>query len=84
MYATSFCRHCVDAREFMQSKGIEYEEYLLDLMPHEKDAMIQRIGGLVHVAEFLDIPIIITEQAPDKIGKTIPIPIKVSITLVKK
>lgn len=42
MYATSFCRHCVDAREFMQSKGIDYEEYLLDLMPHEKNAMIER------------------------------------------
>lgn len=42
MYATSFCRHCVDAREFMQEKGIEYEEYLLDLMPHEKYEMIER------------------------------------------
>ena len=44
MYATSFCRHCVDAREFLQSKNIEYEEYLLDLMPLEKDTMIERGG----------------------------------------
>jgi glutaredoxin 3 len=44
MYATSFCRHCVDAREFLQAKGIEYEEYLLDLMPLEKDVMIERCG----------------------------------------
>ncbi len=44
MYATSFCSHCVDAREFLQSKGIEYEEYLLDLMPLEKDVMIERCG----------------------------------------
>jgi len=44
IYATSFCRHCMDAREFLQTKGIEYEEYLLDLMPLEKDAMIKRCG----------------------------------------
>ena len=42
MYATSFCRHCMDAREFMQAKGIDYEEHLLDLMPLEKDVMIER------------------------------------------
>lgn len=44
MYATSFCRHCMDAREFLQAKGIDYEEYLLDLMPLEKDVMLQRCG----------------------------------------
>lgn len=42
MYATSSCRHCMDARDFMQEKGIDYEEYLLDLMPLEKDTMIER------------------------------------------
>lgn len=44
MYATSFCRHCMGAREFMQAKGIDYEEYLLDLMPLEKNTMIERCG----------------------------------------
>lgn len=44
IYATSFCRHCMDAREFLQAKGVEYDEYLLDLMPLEKDAMIERCG----------------------------------------
>ncbi len=44
MYATSFCRHCMDARDFLQAKGIEYEEYLLDLMPLEKNVMIERCG----------------------------------------
>lgn len=44
MYATSFCRHCLDAKDFLQHKGIEYEEYLLDLMPLEKDIMIERCG----------------------------------------
>ena len=42
MYATSSCRHCMDARDFLQEKGIDYEEYLLDLMPLEKDTMIER------------------------------------------
>ncbi len=44
IYGTSFCRHCVDARDFLQEKGVEYEEYLLDLMPHEKEVMIERCG----------------------------------------
>lgn len=44
MYASSFCRHCVDAREFLQAQAIEYEEYLIDLMPLEKDVMIKRCG----------------------------------------
>jgi glutaredoxin 3 len=44
IYGTSFCRHCVDAKDFLQEKGFEYEEYLLDLMPHEKDVMIKRCG----------------------------------------
>ena len=34
----------MDAREFLQTKGIDYEEYLLDLMPLEKDVMIERCG----------------------------------------
>ena len=44
IYGTSFCRHCVDAKDFLQAKGVEYEEYLLDLMPLEKDTMIERCG----------------------------------------
>ncbi len=44
IYGTSFCRHCVDSRDFLQEKGVEYEEYLLDLMPHEKESMIERCG----------------------------------------
>ena len=44
MYATSSCRHCMDARDFLETKGVEYEEYLLDLMPLEKDTMIERCG----------------------------------------
>ena len=42
IYATSFCRHCVATREFLDRKQIEYTEYLLDLMPLERDTMIRR------------------------------------------
>lgn len=44
IYATTSCRHCMDARDFLQERGVEYEEYLLDLMPLEKDTMIERCG----------------------------------------
>jgi len=44
IYGTSFCHRCLDAKAFLQEKGIEYEEYLLDLMPLEKDTMIERCG----------------------------------------
>ena len=39
---------------------------------YKKDELIRHIGGLIHVADFLEIPIIFTEQAPHKIGTTIP------------
>lgn len=44
IYGTSFCHHCVDAKALLDAKGIEYESYLLDLMPKEKDTMIARCG----------------------------------------
>jgi len=34
----------MDTRDFLQAKGVEYEEYLLDLMPLEKNVMIERCG----------------------------------------
>lgn len=50
---------------------IDVQGKLAHLM-YKKDELIQHIAGLIRVAHFLNIPIIITEQAPDKIGKTIP------------
>jgi len=44
IYATSFCRHCVAARELLNSKKVEYTEYLLDLYPLEKYSMTERCG----------------------------------------
>lgn len=44
IYGTSSCKKCVDVRAFLDSKNIEYIDYLIDLMPLEKDDMIRRSG----------------------------------------
>lgn len=44
LYATSFCRHCVAVREFLEDRQIEYDEYTLDLYPLEKNVMVERCG----------------------------------------
>ena len=44
VYGTSFCRHCVAARTLLEQKQVPYVDYLLDLMPLERDAMIRRCG----------------------------------------
>jgi glutaredoxin 3 len=44
IYGTSFCRHCLAARQLLTSRNIEYTEYLIDLMPLERDAMLKRCG----------------------------------------
>ena len=44
IYGTSFCRHCLAAREFLDSRQIDYTEYLIDLMPLERGEMLRRCG----------------------------------------
>ena len=44
IYGTSFCRHCLAARELLDSKQITYTEYLIDLMPLERGEMLRRCG----------------------------------------
>ena len=44
IYGTSFCRHCHAARRLLDSKRIEYTDYLIDLMPLERDQMLRRCG----------------------------------------
>lgn len=44
VYGTSFCRHCLAARQLLDSRQIEYTEYLLDLMPLERNEMLRRCG----------------------------------------
>ena len=42
IYGTSFCRHCLAARHLLDTKQIEYTEYLIDLMPLERAQMLSR------------------------------------------
>jgi len=44
IYGTSFCRHCLAARKLLDDKDIKYTEYLIDLMPLERDEMLRRCG----------------------------------------
>lgn len=44
IYGTSFCRHCLAARALLDSKRIDYTEYLIDLMPLERTEMLRRCG----------------------------------------
>ncbi len=44
IYGTSFCRHCLAARRLLDTKQIEYTEYLIDLMPLEREQMLSRCG----------------------------------------
>ncbi len=44
IYGTSFCRHCLAARELLDLREIEYTEYLIDLMPLERNEMLRRCG----------------------------------------
>jgi len=49
IYGTSFCRHCLAARQLLDSKQIDYTEYLIDLMPLERagdeDLMVLDASG---------------------------------------
>ncbi len=44
IYGTSFCRHCLAARKLLDTKQINYTEYLIDLMPLERAEMLRRCG----------------------------------------
>ena len=44
IYGSSFCRHCVAARQLLNSRQIDYTEYLIDLMPLERAEMLRRCG----------------------------------------
>ena len=44
----------------------------LAYLMHDKDKLFKNIQGLIQAARILEIPVIYTEQVPEKIGKTIP------------
>jgi nicotinamidase-related amidase len=44
----------------------------LAYLMHDKARLFRHIEALIKTAQYLDIPIIFTEQAPEKIGSTVP------------
>ena len=44
VYGTSTCRKCFNVRTLFDERNVEYIDYLIDLMPLEKDAMTRRSG----------------------------------------
>jgi len=44
IYGTSYCRHCLAARELLELRQINYTEFLIDLMPLERVEMLRRCG----------------------------------------
>ena len=44
IYGTTTCNKCINIREFLENKNLEYIEYMIDLMPLERDEMIRRCG----------------------------------------
>lgn len=54
IYGTSSCQKCATVRALMEEKKVEYTDYLIDLMPLEKDEMIRRTGLKHYPQVFID------------------------------
>ena len=50
---------------------IDVQGRLAEVM-HKKEALFSNVERVIRGARVLDLPIILTEQVPDKLGKTIP------------
>ncbi len=50
---------------------IDVQGQLARLM-HDKENLFKNLQALIQAAQILEIPIIVTEQAPEKIGATVP------------
>ena len=55
IYTKTFCGYCWRARSLLESKGIEFEEYVIDGGGPKREEMIQRAGGRTTVPQiFID------------------------------
>jgi glutaredoxin 3 len=45
MYSTRWCGYCVRAKALLDSKGLSYEEILLDDDPHFRQTLFDLTGG---------------------------------------
>ena len=55
IYTKTFCGFCVRARHLLQSKGVAFEEYVIDGGGPKREEMIQRANGRTTVPQiFID------------------------------
>ncbi|MGP1665686.1 MAG: glutaredoxin 3 [Rhodanobacter sp.] len=45
IYSTAVCPYCINAKNLLKSKGLEWEEVRIDTDPVQRDAMLKRSGG---------------------------------------
>ena len=44
VFGTTNCKKCINVRYMLDNKQVQYIDYLIDLMPLEKDEMMRRSG----------------------------------------
>ena len=55
IYSSALCGFCRAAKPVLSSKGIEFEEYSIDMAPPVREEMTQRAGGRTSVPQiFID------------------------------
>ena len=55
MYSKTFCGFCIRARSLLESKGVDFEEYVIDSGGSKREEMIQRANGRTTVPQiFID------------------------------
>jgi len=76
VYSTRICPYCMMAKRLLQSKGVAYDEVLVDVNPARRDEMMQKTGrrtvpqifiGATHVGGYDDL------AALDRAGKLDPL-----------
>lgn len=45
IYTKNFCPFCVRAKQLLDAKGVEYQEYRIDSQPELRAPMIERANG---------------------------------------
>lgn len=45
LYTKGHCPYCHRAKALLQSKGVEYQEYPIDIQPELRDEMLTRANG---------------------------------------
>jgi glutaredoxin 3 len=55
IYTKTFCGFCVRARHLLESKGVKFDEYVIDGGGPKREEMIQRANGRTTVPQiFID------------------------------